>query len=109
MNANDAAWIIDTDHLGAGCENVGATHGDVMTSGSGFMGSTINCQRFTENDKPEIIDPMTFQLRDDDGELYITGRIAKALYEEGEEVFHPLSWGEASLGCTELRINGKVI
>jgi hypothetical protein len=91
----DYAWVIDTDHL--------ADHGGEPGTLAGNA-ATITGPR----DAPEgLLAQLAaggghkFRLKDDDGELYYSGRLAGD--RESEDGFGPLDdFGLPNAGCTEI-------
>lgn len=89
-------WIIDTDHLYDPTDPEVASDKDTM--GPARISEETTNRLVSGEGKP-------FQMYDDDGELYYTGRIIVPPGEEdGELLFRPLSdFGEGNAGCTEIR------
>jgi len=52
--------------------------------------------------------PVEFKLYDDDGKLYLTGRMTSKL-EDSHMILDPLDCAEGAWGCTEMRINGETV
>lgn len=97
------AWVYDTDHIGS-------DYAEPNNSDKGLMGP--------RDMKPELRERLDkgegrkFQIRDDDQELYYTGRIVfedSSLEQEDElglpeEAFRPLwDYGTPGAGATEIR------
>lgn len=96
------AWIIDTDHLaepdadgklpepGSLCDNAATVSGP-----SGAPGNLLASLAAGGG--------ITFRIRDDDGELYYTGRFVPVELSDGEEGFGPLDdFGIPNAGATEI-------
>jgi len=52
--------------------------------------------------------PVEFDLYDDDGNLYLTGRMTQNFFDS-VFVLDPLDYAEGNWGCTEMRVNGVTI
>lgn len=85
---DDYGWIIDEDHLGDGDEGV---------MGPAWLSASVKRRLLAGEGEP-------FQLLDDDGELYYTGR---QIGGDGSEALD--DFGLPNAGCTMLRqkVNGE--
>ena len=83
-------WIITSDNIG---HEVSFKRGNILSIGL----ANINLLTNIEATLPE-----TFQLKDDDGNIYFIGR-------SSEEAFEPLDWAMAEYGCTSIEylVDGK--
>lgn len=63
-----------------------------------------------EPDRPELKEKftVTFELYDDDGEHYFTGRMTEKL-SDSHMILDPLDYCQGLWGCTEMKINGETI
>lgn len=99
------AWVIDTDHLFEEAEpgEPGFTPDEAGTAGpSDATEADLLRLKNGEGD--------TFNMFDDDGNLYYTGRLVvsgKTAYEDEEACFGPLDdFGMGNAGCTSIEWPG---
>lgn len=87
------AWKITRDHLAQGDDDEAGTYGP----------STISDEQVAQLDRGE---GLTFRMRDDDGELYYTGRIVGVGDDPAsldEEAFSPLvDFGTPNAGAVTI-------
>ena len=87
-------WIITNDIIG---HEVSFKRGTVLSIGTA---------RVNFLDDIEVSLPFTFQLKDDDDNIYFIGRSSDA---SSEEAFEPLDWAMLNYGCTSIEylVGGK--
>jgi hypothetical protein len=104
-------WVIERDLLtpeGTG-SRVGygqrtAEAGDTNASFEAVVGRTVYMA--TGLQACDVVNPISFRLKDDDGEVYFEGKITKEWIDGEEELaFAPLRFGETDAGCTTLEYN----
>ena len=89
----DATVVIDTDHLDGKYNGKRLHWGNGMGAGEALIGHGTRD---------------SFQLIDDDGELYYSGVIYRRA--EDEQVYDALfDWGMNDSGTTLLMVNGKAV
>lgn len=95
-------WIITLDHLDDHYHGFG-DHGDLVRrwKALGSEARRVAVNEFIERNAAEL--PHEFQLLDDDGEVYYTGRCGNLNDADGDSAFAPLDWATPRFGCTEMR------
>lgn len=103
MKSAPYGWIIDTDHISDTSAPEGTNANAKGVTGPRNLSDNILNQLLNGGGR-------TFRIKDDDGDLYYTGRIITPPAEEqGELDFAPLDeFGKPNAGATEIwyRING---
>lgn len=106
------AWIIDTDHLAEPGGERGTNTNAVTITGpreapdwmADLLGRPKVGWSLLEHFGAQIF---TFQMRDDDGELYYTGRMITDEGTTEEACYGPLGdYGMPNAGCTDIRYPG---
>lgn len=103
------AWIIDRDHL-----EEGSDEGAVGVMGPGDAPDwMIRTLRLPDLYGAPLTDPRvnvrvyTFQMSDDDGDLYYTGRMITDEGSSEDACYGPLGdYGMPNAGCTDIRYPG---
>lgn len=100
------AWIIDTDHLAEGPDD----HSDAGRTGPSRAHPEHRKYLSGYGQVPLPVDAQVyrFEMRDDDGELYYTGRLLTTEGETERAIFGPLhDYGMPGAGCTTIRYPGR--